>query len=130
MPLFRSLHFLLSSEGVPPPLPPPCSSALRSFSPACDPTGLDTLVDQGASRYADLARMYQLFARVDGHGKLKAAFSAHIKKRGREIVISPEKDKSMVEDLLKFKDAMDAVVRDAFGNPDEFARALRVGFWC
>jgi len=49
-------------------------------------------------------------------------------KKGRTIVIDPEKDKSMVQDLLDFKDKMDVIVRTCFEHNEKFTNSLREAF--
>lgn len=51
-----------------------------------------------------------------------------MQKKGRTIVIDPEKDKSMVQDLLDFKDKMDHIVRNCFEHNDKFLNSLREAF--
>ena len=43
-------------------------------------------------------------------------------------MINPEKDKTMVQELLDFKDKMDTVVNDCFCNSDKFVLALKEAF--
>lgn len=49
-------------------------------------------------------------------------------KKGRTIVIDPEKDKSMVQDLLDFKDKLDNIVRNCFDHNDKYVNSLREAF--
>lgn len=49
-------------------------------------------------------------------------------KKGRTIVIDPEKDKSMVQDLLDFKDKLDNIVRTCFEHNDKYVNSLREAF--
>lgn len=89
--------------------------------------GLENLLEE--NRLVDLSLLYSLFNRVK-HGviELCSAFNAYIKKRGRTIVIDPEKDKSMVQDLLDFKDKMDNIVRNCFDYKERFVNSLREAF--
>lgn len=57
---------------------------------------------------------YMLFGRVDGHGMLKDAFAVYVMERGKDIVLKPERDKMMVEELLKLKKQLDEVVAGPF----------------
>lgn len=89
--------------------------------------GLDSLLEE--NRLSDLTLMYSLFNRVkNGTAELCANFNAYIKKKGRTIVIDPEKDKSMVQDLLDFKDKMDHIVRNCFEHNEKFINSLREAF--
>lgn len=89
--------------------------------------GLDGLLSE--NRIKDLTLLYQLFSRVkNGLTELCAAFNAYIKKRGRTIVIDPEKDKTMVQELLDFKDAMDNIVACCFLKNEKFSNSLKEAF--
>lgn len=89
--------------------------------------GLDSLLE--ANRTADLTLLYSLFSRVkNGLAELCQSFNAYIKKRGKTIVIDPEKDKTMVQELLDFKDSMDHIVRNCFGRNEKFTNSLREAF--
>lgn len=89
--------------------------------------GLDGLVEE--NRLANLSLLYTLFNRVkNGTVELCATFNAYIKTKGRTIVIDPEKDKSMVQDLLDFKDKMDHIVHNCFDHNDRFLNSLREAF--
>lgn len=89
--------------------------------------GLPALLD--GPRLRDLAALYALFGRVkDGHDELCDHFNAYIKKTGRTIVIEPERDKSMVAELLEFKEKLDEVVTVCFQKNDKFLYSLREAF--
>ncbi|KAL3290377.1 hypothetical protein HHI36_023719 [Cryptolaemus montrouzieri] len=89
--------------------------------------GLDSLLEE--NRIDDLTLLYQLFSRVkNGLVELCSAFNAFIKKRGRTIVIDPEKDKTMVQELLDFKDTMDNIVQTCFNRNEKFGNSLKEAF--
>ena len=46
--------------------------------------------------------------------------------RGAAIVINPEKDKTMVQELLDFKEKLDNIVDEAFSKNDKFVNAMKV----
>ncbi|PSN31276.1 Cullin-4B [Blattella germanica] len=73
--------------------------------------GLDGLLEE--NRVHDLTLLYSLFTR---------------QKKGRTIVIDPEKDKTMVQELLDFKDKMDNIVGHCFQKNDKFANSLKEAF--
>lgn len=88
---------------------------------------MDSLMEE--NRISDLLLLYQLFSRVkNGVVELCTAFNGYIKKKGRTIVIDPEKDKSMVQDLLDFKDKMDFIVNTCFDHNEKFMNSLREAF--
>uniref|UniRef100_A0A8C6YAT3 Cullin-4B n=2 Tax=Naja naja TaxID=35670 RepID=A0A8C6YAT3_NAJNA len=65
--------------------------------------GLNHLLDE--NRIQDLSLLYQLFSRVkNGVQALLQQWIEYIKAFGSTIVINPEKDKTMVQELLDFKD--------------------------
>ncbi|EDV59574.1 cullin-4A [Drosophila erecta] len=89
--------------------------------------GLDSLLED--NRLSDLTLLYGLLSRVkNGTSELCGNFNGFIKKKGRTIVIDPEKDKSMVQDLLDFKDKMDVIVRTCFEHNEKFTNSLREAF--
>lgn len=89
--------------------------------------GLDQLLSE--YRISDLSLLYNLLTRVkNGLVELCTAFNAYIKKKGRTIVIDPEKDKTMVQELLDFKDAMDNVVVSCFHKHEKFSNSLKEAF--
>ncbi|UYV81008.1 CUL4A [Cordylochernes scorpioides] len=89
--------------------------------------GLDQLLDE--HRLSELTLMYSLFSRVrEGLLELCSSFNLYIKKRGRVIVTNPEKDKTMVQELLDFKDQLDTVVSQCFQRNDKFINSLKEAF--
>ncbi|XP_063375392.1 cullin-4A [Cydia amplana] len=89
--------------------------------------GLEDLMD--GPRHSDLTTLYNLFSRVkDGLNELCSHFNAYIKKKGRTIVIEPERDKSMVGELLDFKEQLDHVVASCFLRNDKFLYSMREAF--
>lgn len=89
--------------------------------------GHEQLLDE--NRISDLSLLYSLFSRVkNGTVELCASFNAFIKKKGKTLVIDPEKDKTMVQDLLDFKDKMDFIVTSCFEKNEKFSNSLREAF--
>ncbi|XP_073989923.1 cullin 4 isoform X1 [Rhodnius prolixus] len=89
--------------------------------------GLDSLLEE--NRVSDLTLLYNLFTRVKkGLVELCAMFNAYIKKKGKTIVIDPEKDKTMVQELLDFKDKMDNIVNVCFKKNEKFSNSLKEAF--
>ncbi|KAJ2948016.1 hypothetical protein O0L34_g9811 [Tuta absoluta] len=89
--------------------------------------GLESLMD--GPRLSDLTTLYNLFSRVkDGLTELCSHFNAYIKKKGRTIVIEPERDKSMVSELLEFKEQLDNIVCTCFQRNDKFLYSMREAF--
>ncbi|KAM9107686.1 LOW QUALITY PROTEIN: cullin-4A-like [Megaptera novaeangliae] len=89
--------------------------------------GLDHLL--GENRVPDLTQMYQLFSRVrGGQQALLQHWSEYIKTFGTTIVINPEKDKDMVQDLLDFKDRVDHVIEVCFQRSEKFINLMKESF--
>lgn len=63
-----------------------------------------------------------------GPQELCTAFCTYVKKRGRTIVIDPEKDKTMVQELLDFKEKLDRIVQNCFGRSEKFVNGLKESF--
>ncbi len=79
-------------------------------------------------RIPDLKLLYQLISRIaNGIDQLKIAYSMYIKKRGREIVINPEKDNVMIQELLDFKEKLD-ITSDCWNNNEKFVHSLKDSF--
>ena len=53
-------------------------------------------------------------------------FFFFFQKQGTSIVLDPEKDKSMVQDLLDFKEQLDSIIEDAFMKSEKFVNAMKV----
>nr|CAG4641482.1 EOG090X01NX [Eurycercus lamellatus] len=89
--------------------------------------GLDALIEE--NRISDLKLTFNLLSRVkNGPQELCTAFCGYVKKRGRTIVIDPEKDKTMVQELLDFKEKLDRIVLTCFGRHEKFVNSLKESF--
>jgi len=89
--------------------------------------GLDALLEE--NRKDDLKLMYSLLGRVkSGHQELKGKVCDYVKKRGRVIVVNPEKDKTMVQELLDFKDKLDLIMTECFKSNSNFIVAMKESF--
>ncbi|XP_077987604.1 cullin-4A-like [Glandiceps talaboti] len=89
--------------------------------------GLDVLIDE--NRTKDLGLMYNLFQRTkSGLQELCINYGTYIKKTGTTIVINPEKDKTMVQELLDFKDKIDNIVYNCFCKNDKFIHTMKESF--
>nr|CAG4640653.1 EOG090X01NX [Eulimnadia texana] len=89
--------------------------------------GLDPLLEE--NRIGDLTLMFNLVSRVKhGTQELCTNFANYIKSRGRNIVIDPEKDKTMVQELLDFKEKLDNIVTSCFQRNEKFVNSLKESF--
>lgn len=89
--------------------------------------GLNSLLDE--NRIQDLSLLYQLFSRVRGGVQvLLQHWIEYIKAFGSTIVINPEKDKTMVQELLDFKDKVDHIIDTCFLKNEKFINAMKEAF--
>jgi len=89
--------------------------------------GLDTLLEE--NRKAELKLMYSLLNRVkNGHGELRTKVCDYVKKRGSVIVVNPEKDKTMVQELLDFKDKLDTIMGECFDGNEQYIVSMKEAF--
>ncbi|XP_032959116.1 cullin-4B isoform X8 [Rhinolophus ferrumequinum] len=89
--------------------------------------GLNNLLDE--NRIQDLSLLYQLFSRVRGGVQvLLQQWIEYIKAFGSTIVINPEKDKTMVQELLDFKDKVDHIIDVCFLKNEKFINAMKEAF--
>lgn len=89
--------------------------------------GLNNLLDE--NRIQDLSLLYQLFSRVRGGVQvLLQHWIEYIKAYGSTIVINPEKDKTMVQELLDFKDKVDHIIDVCFMKNEKFVNGMKEAF--
>merc|ERR1719270_2724176 len=89
--------------------------------------GLDMLLEE--NRIEDLQLMYSLLGRVkNGHVELCSKMAEYVKKRGKVIVINPEKDKTMVQELLDFKEKLDVIMVVCFSANEQFIVGMKEAF--
>jgi len=89
--------------------------------------GLDSLLEE--NRKSELRLMYSLLGRVkSGHIELRNKMCEYVKKRGSVIVINPEKDKTMVQELLEFKDKLDVIMVVCFSANEQFIVGMKEAF--
>ncbi|KAM6117338.1 LOW QUALITY PROTEIN: cullin-4B [Pterocles gutturalis] len=87
--------------------------------------GLNHLLDE--NRIQDLSLLY-LFSRVRGGVQVLSHWIEYIKAFGSTIVINPEKDKTMVQELLDFKDKVDHIIDVCFLKNEKFVNAMKEAF--
>ena len=88
---------------------------------------LNMMLDQ--NRLHDLSLLYKLLTLIKGGCQdLCIHFNEYIKLIGKTIVTDLEKDKSMVQELLDFKDKMDAIVNTCFANNEKIMLTLKEAF--
>ncbi|KAK4875725.1 hypothetical protein RN001_012147 [Aquatica leii] len=90
-------------------------------------TGVSELLEKNILNETGL--LYKLVGLFpSGRNELCTAFSEYLKKRGRLIVIDPENDKNMIQDLIDFKDKVDVIVSECFENNFKYSEAVRESF--
>jgi cullin-4 len=88
--------------------------------------GFDSLLDE--NRLEDVSLMYSLFLRVNAISVLDVAFNSFIKRVGVEIVADRERDKTMVQDLLDFKQKCNSVIERCFAKNNDFYETEKKAF--
>ncbi|XP_041115552.1 cullin-4A-like [Polyodon spathula] len=89
--------------------------------------GLHHLLD--GNRITELTLLYQLFSRVKGGLQvLLQHWSEYIKTFGSALVMMPEKDKDMVQELLDFKDKTDQITEACFQKNEKFINSMKESF--
>ena len=99
---------------------------LAAHTDAIVEKGFSALMDQ--TRLDDLKNMYGLYGLVDALPKLKAAFAAYIKRVGTAMVGDAEQEKSLVAELLLFKERLDKVLTASFSSNESFMHSLKEAF--
>ncbi|GMR31866.1 hypothetical protein PMAYCL1PPCAC_02061 [Pristionchus mayeri] len=90
--------------------------------------GLDSLLD--GDRLDELTLLFTILDRVgvEGLNLLKAHFTDYIKKHGKAIVMDTNREKEMVPDLIKFKNKMDTIASECYGNHERMVQSLKDSF--
>ncbi|CAJ0949958.1 unnamed protein product, partial [Mesorhabditis belari] len=89
--------------------------------------GAAELLEQ--TKYAELKLMYDLLGRVtNGRNILRTEFADFIKKHGRNLVNDPQRDATMVKDLMSFKERMDCCVSNSFAGDEKIGQAEKDAF--
>ena len=73
--------------------------------------------------------IFRLFGNeVNGYQALKEELSVWIKHHGSAIVLTPEKDSTMVTELLEFKEKIDQIMKKCFDNNRVLTDAVQDAF--
>ncbi|CAL3965421.1 hypothetical protein PZA11_001830 [Diplocarpon coronariae] len=111
------------------PLKKTCNTALIADHSAILRDEFQVLLDN--DRYDDMARMYNLLARIpDGLEPLRSRFEAHVRKAGLAAVAKVAADadkiepKVYVDALLEIHTQYQGLVKEAFKEEPEFTRSL------
>ena len=72
---------------------------------------------------------YSLLGKVTGgHAELKGKMCDYVKNHGRSLVTIQERDKSMVQELLNFKEKLDTIMEQCFGGNEQFIVSMKEAF--
>uniref|UniRef100_A0A914UGW7 Cullin-4 n=1 Tax=Plectus sambesii TaxID=2011161 RepID=A0A914UGW7_9BILA len=89
--------------------------------------GLDVMLHE--DRRVELKLFYDLLSRVkNGLIELKTSFSTYIKKVGKALVIDPQRDRTLVQDLMDMKNKLDAIIVECFNGTEKFSQAEKDAF--
>lgn len=124
----RLLHYLHSSSTKPLLIACLEKNLIGDHVASMLQKGFDALMDE--RRLADLKLLYQLLSRVSASGgidQLRLVYSSYIKRKGREIVINPERDNTMIQELLDFKEKLDEI-SECWSHNEKFLHALKDSF--
>eukprot|EP00730_Choanoeca_flexa_P019489 TRINITY_DN9520_c0_g1_i1.p1 TRINITY_DN9520_c0_g1~~TRINITY_DN9520_c0_g1_i1.p1 ORF type:complete len:735 (+),score=219.46 TRINITY_DN9520_c0_g1_i1:131-2335(+) len=72
--------------------------------------------------------LYTLCQRVHCVEQLQEAYKEHVVAHGKSLVTNPEKDKTMVEDLLAYQSRLLDILKQSFGDEAGFLYAHKVAF--
>jgi cullin-4 len=97
---------------------------------------VNQLVDRGfcamleGDKLVDLGRMYMLLEKVNGSSILKSQWSAHIRRIGEDLIsdVDPERERIMVDELLKFQERMNSILKNSFNNHEGYRQVLKTSF--
>uniref|UniRef100_A0A8C5LS28 Cullin family profile domain-containing protein n=1 Tax=Leptobrachium leishanense TaxID=445787 RepID=A0A8C5LS28_9ANUR len=100
---------------------------LGEYLPAILQKGLKSMLDE--NRVSDMTLMFQLFSRLKGgQSILLQHWGEYIKNFGSSIVVNPEKDKDMVQELFDFKDKVDHIIDVCFQKNEKFVNTMKESF--
>ena len=88
--------------------------------------GLKGLIEQ--MRVKDIRRMFILLERLNKLEILKDGVSNYIKKFGENLVADSTRDKTLIDELLQFRDQCSVILRECFSNTDSFRFAVKAAF--
>ncbi|EGC30785.1 hypothetical protein DICPUDRAFT_157447 [Dictyostelium purpureum] len=88
--------------------------------------GFKSMVEE--SRIEDLNRLYVLLNGINEVGKLKQSWSNYIKTTGQQMVQDSEKEQTLIQDLLEFKDRLDKILEQSFLKNDTLTYSLKESF--
>uniref|UniRef100_A0AC34QXM2 Cullin family profile domain-containing protein n=1 Tax=Panagrolaimus sp. JU765 TaxID=591449 RepID=A0AC34QXM2_9BILA len=102
-------------------------SMVEDYATSIVNKGADVLFEAGKT--SDVKKLYQLLDNSkEGHNSLKTCFANYVKKVGKIMISDDSKDKTMVDDLLKFKADLDVLIKDCFNSNDKFIQAEKDAF--
>ena len=88
--------------------------------------GFEELIDR--NQIEQLSLLFKLFSKVNATLSLNTAFGSYVKRVGLEMLNLPEKEDSLVKELLLLKDKLNDIVSKSFNSEPAFKETLRVTF--
>jgi len=88
--------------------------------------GLVGMLDD--DRHPDLSRLYRLFKRVGRLKELQTAFADYVTTRGKDVVMHPEKDAHMVDDLLALRAKIAKIISGSFQANEQYTNKIKIAF--
>eukprot|EP01132_Coremiostelium_polycephalum_P004709 gene4709-5881_t len=81
------------------------------------------------NRVKDLTKLYNLFQRVNAiQPYLKESWGKYIRQEGQLMVSDTQKDDTLIQDLLDFKDRLDVILHEAFHKNEILTYSLKESF--
>ncbi|KAK9766943.1 hypothetical protein K7432_003615 [Basidiobolus ranarum] len=99
---------------------------VKKHSKALLEKGFESLVNADAR--ADLARLYILLDRVGELDLLRLFFGFYTKRVGLQIVTNQNRDSTMIQDLVDFKEKLDMILDTSFQKNEGFSNTLKDSF--
>ncbi|KAN0022309.1 hypothetical protein ACTFIU_004485 [Dictyostelium citrinum] len=88
--------------------------------------GFNTMVN--GDRLEDLGRLYQLLNGVGEIKKIKESWQSYIKQTGIQMLNDKEKEATLIQDLLDYKDRLDRILNQSFSKNELLTYALKESF--
>lgn len=88
--------------------------------------GFNNLMEE--KKVEDLTRLYSLLQRVNAIQQLKQSWATYIKTTGQSMVLDLEKDQTLIQDLLDYKDSLDLILDKSFQRNDTLTYSLKESF--
>lgn len=95
---------------------------------------VDVILEKGfnamvnGDRLEDLGKLYQLLNSVGEIKKIKESWQSYIKQTGIQMLNDKEKEATLIQDLLDYKDRLDRILSQSFSKNELLTYALKESF--